>query len=133
MIGNRNRLIEVNKNLLPMDEESTEIGYRSLTKQQIEYMKEKRTTQLPPWMFKKAVLAKRAGKEAFIKELSFFAFTLTKEFPQNVCLMKDGSIVFCDEFLSPTTDAGAPFGEEKRPLIAGYKFLQVCFTLIRYS
>lgn len=122
VIHYRNRLIEVSKNLLPIEEDASKVGFRSFSRQQIEYMQTHRTTQLPPGMFKKAVIARTGGKE-IIKELAFERFTLSTEYPQNVCLMKDGSIVFCDAFLQPPPSTSSAV--EKRPLIAGYKFLQV--------
>jgi hypothetical protein len=131
IIWNRNRLIEVSKNLLPIEEEDTSVGFNSLTRQQIEYMKANRTTQLPPWMFRKAVTTQKAanGAKEIIKELQFERFTLTTEFPQNCCVMKDGSIVFCDEFVPSGTSSSSSKVENRPPIIRGFKFLSVCLIL----
>lgn len=79
-------------------------------------MREKRTTELPPSMFKEALTTILEGKEV-IQKVGFVGFTLTKVFPQNICLMRDGSTVYCDNFYK--TD------EDERPIIAGFKFQKV--------
>jgi hypothetical protein len=66
-----------------------------------------------------------------IRELAYVGFTLTTKFKQNICLLKDGTIVFCNRFLPTTaitessTDNGEVEGDGK-PLIAGFKFGSVC-------
>ena len=114
-----------------MDESTKTIKFMSLTEQQIQHMKEHRTTELPPEMFKKSIMKSARQKKTddddddppaddnkILAEVAFTAFTLSTTFPQNIALMKDGSIVYCDQFLPPLEDA-------LRPNIVGFKFQKV--------
>jgi hypothetical protein len=73
-------------------------------------------------MFREAVIEKKRGRD-IVTELVYERFTLETNYPQNVCLMKDGSVVFCEEFVKLTAD------EKEPPQIVGLKFLQVIFVI----
>lgn len=66
----------------------------------------------------------KANKDSIGKVMEFVGFKLSTKFPQNICLMKNGSVVFCDSFI-PASPADA----NQRPKIAGYQFNKVCDIL----
>lgn len=69
----------------------------------------------------------KKNKDSIGNVMEFVGFNLKTKFPQNICLMRDGSVVFCDSFIP------APLAEDdQRPLIAGYRFNQVCVKFYFY-
>ena len=52
------------------------------------------------WKFKK-------NPRSVGKCMEFVGFKLTTKFPQNICLMRDGTVVFCDRFIIPSTTSSA--------------------------
>jgi hypothetical protein len=104
----------------------------SLTAEQIGYLRDHKTTALPPNMFKRLLSTgkrppKKNDSEDFVEGnvLDYAGFQLRNKFPQNVALMKDGSFVYCKRFTVPSGHIA--------PVIEGYKFewvRQVFFTII---
>lgn len=96
-------------------------------------MRTHRTTELPPGMFLEHRLGATKATKEDIVELVFVGFTLFRQFGQNICLMKDGTIVFCNRFLprASAADIDDENQEDERdagkPLIAGFKFRKVNF------
>lgn len=125
--------------VLPTEKSSKLIDLMKLTKEQVVYIKENRTTELPQSMFNRAIARgglatgttmtedgrRRRCPQPNIDKLEFMGFTLTKSFPQNVCMMRDGSVVFCDEFLliDPLE------GDGDKPTIRGFRFQKVKIIL----
>lgn len=120
---NRNRLCETHKYLLPMDPETCTIETMpTFNKDQLEHMKKNHTLEIPAGMFDKAVskttAAGRKGTETTITKLKYKGFVLSTVFPQNICITRDGSIVFCDKFEKVAEDC-------EKPIIHGYSFQKV--------
>lgn len=107
---------------LPLDKGKKAFDFMTFTPEQIQYMRDNMTTALPPNMYKRLLSNVPAADEdegvetdyAEGKILEFEGFRIRNTFPQNVALMKDGSFVFCTEFILPK--------DHTTPLIYGYKF-----------
>lgn len=133
----RNRMLEEFYYKLPVGDDS-EFDFMGFTREQILYMREHRTTALPPNMFKR--FKSRASSDIDddaevnpddersdvddnepdkkkLKILEYEGFQLRNSFPQNIALMRDGSVVFCEDFVKPP---GHAF-----PVIFGYRFQKV--------
>lgn len=124
----RNRLLEIFTYLLPIDEKSGKVETTStFNAKELDHMKKNYTLEVPPGTFKKSVLKSSptcradGDDDEVIKELKYKGFTLEKTFPQNICLTRDGSIVFCDEF----TKSSNSDDEDEEPLVVGYAFGKV--------
>lgn len=107
---------------LPIDEDTKTFDFMALTVEQIAYLREHKTTALPPNMFKR-MLSKvvRSSKEDGSQDsaiegrvLEYVGFKLKNSFPHNVALMKDGSFVCCKRFTIPSGHIN--------PIIEGHKF-----------
>ena len=145
-INFRNRLIEIHKYQLPIKKSTKGVDFMALTKQQIKHIRDNRTTELPPDMFlemttRVKIIKHRQGRRRVttttkteITSVKFSGFTLRKTFNQNICLMVDGSVVFCDEFLPPSTVTGGDEDDDDggRPYISGFKFRKVSFRFSQY-
>lgn len=114
--------------LLPIEEESGKVETISaFNRKELEHMKKNYTLEVPPGMFRKAVLKRSpTGRpvdddDEGIKKLEYKGFTLETKFPQNICLTKDGSIVFCDKFTKPSN----PDDDDEEPIVVGYAFGKV--------
>jgi len=132
----RNRLCQMHQYLLPVKEEAASrasrhaIDFLKLTEEQIEYMRKNRTTELPPGMFLEHRFGTTELSQKKILQLAYVGFTLTTVFPQNICMLKDGTIIFCHQFLMLPTDSSTSTNDggeksDEKPLIAGFKFDQV--------
>lgn len=116
---------------LPLDDNG--FDFMGFTREQILYMREHRTTSLRPNMFKRFKSSttdidddhnegedERSSAEGTTKKLKILeyeGFKLRNTFPQNIALMQDGSLVFCEDFVIPTGHAS--------PVIFGYRFENV--------
>lgn len=107
---------------LPVDADTKTFDFMALTVEQIAYLREHKTTALPPNMFKRmqseiARSPMEDGSQDSAVEgrvLDYVGFKLKNYFPHNVALMKDGSFVCCKRFTIPSGHIS--------PIIEGYKF-----------
>lgn len=111
---------------LPLDKGKKAFDFMDFTQEQIQYMRENMTTALPPNMYKRLLSNVPNDCEDYTegKILEFEGFKLKNKFPQNIALMKDGSFVFCKEFILPVGHT--------TPVIYGYKFNLVSELFIIY-
>lgn len=102
-----------------MDEETGKVeAMPTFNVEQLEHMKKNHTLEIPAGMFDKAVSKTTEGGKTTIKALKYKGFELSAKFPQNICLMRDGRVVFCDKFEKPLQDS-------EKPIIYGYEFKMV--------
>lgn len=139
---NRNRLCQLHQYLLPVkvgaSSRSTRqsIDFLNLSKDHIQYMRTHRTTELPPGMFLEHRMGTTSKTKDQIVQLIYVGFTLFRNFEQNICLLKDGTIVFCNRFLPGISSGNVGDDDEEQcdngnPLIAGFKFGKV--SLIEFE
>lgn len=101
-----------------MDEETGKVeAMPTFNVEQLEHMKKNHTLEIPAGMFDKAVSKTTERGKTTIKALKYKGFELSAKFPQNICLMRDGRVVFCDKFEKPQ--------DSEKPLIYGYEFKMV--------
>lgn len=131
-------MCQIHQYLLPVKERTSSrstrqsIDFLKLTKEQIEYMRTHRTTELPPGMYMEHRFGTTKQTKDDIVEIVYVGFTLKRTFKQNICLMRDGTVVFCNRFLPSTAVASvsADNNEEEddgKPLIAGFQFQKVSY------
>lgn len=118
----RNRCKEVKANNIPAITEHYEgndgLG---LTAREIAYMVEHETLQLPRNMFRRFIRSPKGEKHW---ALEYVGFTVRNCFPNNIVLLKDGSLMYVTEIRPGNIEDGAD--EETRDyFIHGYFFSQV--------